>query len=200
MKSKETIMSDLAKTSGWQTPDTRPREVVRAAGYAVILASAAAALLPAADFDNGPLIVGGLMFIVGLLEVLANMFRESRRRAGIAAGVASIAAGMLIFARPETSFVTTVYVFIGWLVVRGLLLSLSAIENVGSTRRATMAAAAMDLVLAGVVWTGLTASALVIALFGPTRPIIADFAWVLAISFVGSGLLLVKLANDQIQT
>lgn len=192
-------MSDLAKTSGWQTPDTRPREVIRAAGFAVILASAAAALLPAADFDNGPLIVGGLMFIVGLLEVLANLFRETRRRAGIAAGAASVAAGVLIFAQPVTSFVTTVYVFIGWLLVRGLLLLLSVIENVGSTRRATMVAAAIDLVLAGVVWTGLTASAMVIALFGPTKPIIADFAWVVAISFVGSGLLLVKLANDQIE-
>jgi hypothetical protein len=50
------------------------------------------------------------------------------------------------------------------------------------------------------VWTGLTASTLVIALFGPTKPIIADFAWLIAISFVGSGLLLVKLSNEQCGT
>jgi hypothetical protein len=58
-------------------------------------------------------------------------------------------------------------------------------------------AAVVDLILAGVIWTGLTASTLVIALFGLTESIIADFAWVVAVSFVGSGLLLVKLANEQ---
>lgn len=190
-------MPDFAKASGWQTPDTGPREVIRAAGFAVILASAAAAILPATGFENGPLIVGGLMFIAGLLEVMANLLRATGRRAAIGAGVASVAAGVLIFAHPITSFVTTVYVFVGWLLVRGLLLSLSSIENAGPIRRVTMVAAAMDLVLAGVVWAGLTASTLVIALFGPTKPIIADFAWILALSFVASGLLLVKAANEQ---
>lgn len=190
-------MPDFAKISGWQSPDTQPREVIRAAGYAVILASAAAAIMPGPNFDNGPMIVGVLMFIVGLLEILANLLRATGRRTGIAAGVASVGAGLLIFAQPASNFVTTVYVFIGWLLVRSLLLSLSAIENVGPIRRATMLAAAMDLVLAGVVWTGLTASTLVIALFGPTTPIIADFAWILALSFVAAGLLLVKVANEQ---
>ncbi|HEU4956209.1 MAG TPA: hypothetical protein VFT40_01135 [Sphingomicrobium sp.] len=190
-------MSDFAKMSGWQMPDAQPHEVIRAAGYAVILASAAAAILPATNFENGPLIVGGLMFIVGLIEVLANLLRATGKRAGAAAGAASVAAGVLIFAQPVSSFVTTVYVFIGWLLVRGLLLGISAIENVGPIRRATSIAAAMDLILAAVVWTGLTASTLVIALFGPTKPIIAHFAWVVAISFVGSGFLLVRLASEQ---
>ena len=190
-------MSEFAKVSGWQSPDTQPREVIRAAGYAVILASAAAAILPATNFDNGPLIVGGLMFIVGLFEVLANLLRATGRRAATAAGVASVGGGLLIFTQPVTSFVTTVYVFIGWLLLRGLLLSLSSVENLGPIRRATSVAAAMDILLAGVVWTGLTASTLVIALFGPTRPIIADFAWILALSFVAAGLLLVKVANEQ---
>lgn len=190
-------MSDLVKTSGWQTADAKPREVIRAAGLAVILASAVAALLPAPDFDNGPMIVGGLMFIVGLFEILGNLLRVTGRRAGIAAGLASVCAGVLIFAQPVTSFVTTVYVLIAWLLMRGLLLSFSAIENAGPVRRATMLAAAMDFLLAAIVWTGLTASALVIALFGPTKPIIADFAWILALSFVSAGLLLVKIANEQ---
>lgn len=189
-------MPHFAKVSGWQSPDTEPREVIRAAGYAVILASAAAAILPATKFENGPLIVGGLMFIVGLLEVLANLLRATGKRAATAAGLASVGAGLLIFVQ-VTSFVTTVYVFIGWLLLRGLLLSLSSIENVGPIRRATIIAAAVDFILAGVVWTGLTAGMLVIALFGPTQPIIANFAWILALSFIASGLLLVKVANGQ---
>lgn len=189
-------MPDFAKMSGWQAPDARPREVIRAAGYTVILASAAAALLPAGNFSNGPQIVGVLMFVVGGLEILANLLRTTRRRAGMAAGFVSLGAGMLIFAQPVTSIVTTVYVFIAWLLLRGVLLSLSAIENAGPIRRATAIAATLDVILAAVVWTGLTASTLVIALFGPTKPIIADFAWVIAASFVGSGLLLVRLAKQ----
>jgi len=193
-------MSDFAKMSEWQSLDAESGQVIRAAGYAVILASAAAALLPAGEFENGPIIVGSLMLFVGLLEILGNLLRASGRRAGTAAGLASVAAGALIFAQPVSSFLTTVYVFIGWLLVRALLLGISAIENVGPIRRLTSMAAVVDLILAGVVWTGLTASTLVIALFGPTMPIIADFAWVVTISFVGSGLLLVKLASEQSST
>lgn len=190
-------MSDWAKMSGWQPPDAQPRAVIRAAGYAVILASAGAVLLPVGNFENGPQIVGGMMFIVGLLEIMANLLRATVGKAAIAAGLASVGAGSLIFFQPVTSFVTTVYVLVGWLLVRSLLLALSAAETSGSMRGAALAAAMLDVILAAAVWTGLTASALVIALFGPTKPIIAHFAWVLAISFIGAGLLLVKVANEQ---
>lgn len=190
-------MSDWAKMSGWQSPDARPRDVIRAAGIAVIMASGLAALLPAANFDNGPLVVGCLMFVVGLLEIMAHLLRPGDRRAAIAAGLASAGAGLLLILQPTTSFLTTVFVLIGWLLLRGLLLVLSAAENAGSTSRAALLTAMVDLVLAGMLWAGLTASTLVIALFGPTKPIIADFAWMLAISFVGAGLLLVKVANEQ---
>lgn len=192
-------MTELSRIGGLQSPDSPPDEVMRAAGYAVILASAATALLPAGNFDNGPRIVGSLMILVGLFEMMANALRKRGRWGALAAGGVSIAAGLLIFLQPVTGFVTTVYVVIGWLFARALLLSLSALETV-STKRATLVVAAMDLVLAGTVWIGLTASTLVIALFGPTAPIIAHFAWLLAISFVGAGLLLVRIANDQSAT
>lgn len=190
-------MIDWVKNSGWQSPDAPPSDVVRAAGFAVILASALSALLPLGNFDRGPQIVGGLMIAVGLIETVANFLRTTGRRAAIMAGVVSVAAGILIFARPETNFVTTVYVVIGWLAIRGLLLLLSAFETTGSLKRATLIVGATDLILAGIVFAGLTASTLVIALFGPTTPIIADFAWVMAISFVGAGLLLVRIGSGQ---
>lgn len=190
-------MIEWVKNSGWRSPDAQPGDVVKAAGFAVILASAMTALLPAGNFDKGPQIVGGLMIAVGLIETVANFLRTTGRRAAIMAGVVSLVAGILIFVRPETNFVTTVYVVIGWLAIRGLLLLLSAVETTGSLKRATLIVSAMDLILAGIVWTGLTASTLVIALFGPTTPIIADFAWVMAISFVGAGLLLVRIGSDR---
>lgn len=190
-------MPDWVRISAWQAPDAPQAEVIRATGYVVILASAAAGLLPAGNFEQGPQIVGALMIAVGLLETIANFLRATGRCAAMAAGCISVAAGILIFTRPVTSFVTTVYLVIGWLLVRGLLLLLSAVEAAKPTKRATLVVAAMDLILAVIVWTGLTASALVIALFGPTAPIIADFAWIVAISFVSAGLLLMKIANDQ---
>lgn len=190
-------MADWVKISGWSTPDAQPREVIRAAGFAVILASAAAALLPAGNFANGPQIVGGLMIIVGLLEVMVNLLRAADRSGAIVAGGVSIGCGFLIVLEPSSDFLTTVYVFIGWLMLRGLLLSISAVETSGASARAAMAAAAVDFALAAMVWTGLTASALVIALFGPTKPMIADFAWLVAASFIAAGVLLLKVASEE---
>lgn len=190
-------MSDWVKISGWSTPDARPREVIRAAGLAVILASAAAALLPAGNFANGPQIVGGLMITVGLLEVMANLFRAADRSGALVAGAVSIGSGFLLMVDPASNFLTTVYIFIGWLMMRGLLLSISAVEVSGATARAAMAAAAVDFALAAMTWAGLTASTLVIALFGPTKPMIANFAWLVAASFVAAGMLLLKVASEE---
>jgi uncharacterized membrane protein HdeD (DUF308 family) len=135
------------------------------------------------------------MILVGLLEMLANGLRKKGRWGAFAAGSVSIAAGLLIFLQPVTAFVTTVYVVIAWLAARGLFLLLLAAETWGRARGFALVAAIVDLALAGIVWLGLRASALVLALFGTTDPMIADFAWVLAVSFVGAGLLLVAVAN-----
>jgi hypothetical protein len=53
----------------------------------------------------------------------------------------------------------------------------------------------MDLLLAGVLIAGLSVSALVVSLFGPTPQLIARFAWVLAASFVVNGLMLLEVAS-----
>ena len=189
-------MTDLTRISGLQSAEASRDDVMRACGYAVILLSVATALLPAGKFRNGPEIVGALMIAVGLFELLANALRAKGRWGTMAAGCASVAAGVLVFFQPATNFMTTVYLFGGWLVARGSLLLLSTIEAKGSSNRALLIAACVDFFLAALVWVGLTASMLVIALFGPTAPVIANFAWLVAISFVGSGLLLIRLAND----
>lgn len=190
-------MPELSRIAGLHSPDVQPDDVMRAAGYAVILASAATALLPAGHFDSGPAIVGSLMIFVGALEMLANALRKRGRWATMAAGAVSIATGLLIFGQPVTTFATTVYVVIGWLAIRALLLAISAVEIPSRVNFLSLVAAAMDITLAGIVWLGFTASTLVLALFGPTEPMISNFAWVLAISFVSAGLLLVGFANDQ---
>jgi hypothetical protein len=42
---------------------------------------------------------------------------------------------------------------------------------------------------------GLSISTLIVALFGPTPQMIASFAWILALSFVVTGMLLLEIAN-----
>jgi hypothetical protein len=53
----------------------------------------------------------------------------------------------------------------------------------------------MDLLLAAILAVGLSIATLVVTLFGATPPLIASFAWVLALSFVVTGLMLLEVAS-----
>jgi predicted membrane channel-forming protein YqfA (hemolysin III family) len=62
-------------------------------------------------------------------------------------------------------------------------------------RRWTAISAGIDFLLAALLITGLSISTIVISVFGPTRELVASFAWVLAASFVANGLLLLEVAS-----
>ena len=53
----------------------------------------------------------------------------------------------------------------------------------------------MDLLLAVLLFAGLSIATLVVSVFGPTPPLVASFSWVLAASFVVTGNLLLEIAN-----
>jgi hypothetical protein len=55
--------------------------------------------------------------------------------------------------------------------------------------------AGIDFALALVLTTGLSIATIVVSLFGPTPPLIASFAWVLAASFIANGLMLLEVAS-----
>ena len=55
--------------------------------------------------------------------------------------------------------------------------------------------AAMDFLLAVLLIAGLSIATIVVSLFGPTTPLIASFAWILAASFVVNGLMLLEVAS-----
>ena len=55
-------------------------------------------------------------------------------------------------------------------------------------------AAATDFLLAVLLLTGLPVALVVAGLFGPTSEIVATFAWILAISFVATGAMLIAVA------
>jgi hypothetical protein len=63
----------------------------------------------------------------------------------------------------------------------------------------TAISAGVDLALGLLLMAGLSITTIVISLFGPTEPLVASFAWFLALSFVANGLLLLEVASCERQ-
>ena len=113
----------------------------------------------------------------------------------MATGVVTALAGLLFVLNPETHFFPSVWPVIGWLLIRSLILVGALTETEGSVRRWTAVSAGMDFLLAVLLIAGLSISTLVVSIFGPTRELVASFAWVLAASFVVNGLMLLEVAS-----
>ena len=167
---------------------------LRVAGIAIILLGVGAALLPAGKTISGDMI-GGLLIAAGLIETVTGSLRRESRTFAMAAGVVTALAGLLFIVNPETHFFPTVWPIIGWLLIRSLILAGSLTEMEGTVRRWTAISASLDFLLAVLLIAGLSASTLVVSLFGPTPELIAGFAWVLAASFVINGLMLLEVAS-----
>ena len=178
--------------NGWSEL-TRAR-ALRVAGVVIVLLGAAAALLPAGKTISSDML-GGLLIAAGLIETVAGSLRRGTRRFVMAAGVVTALAGFLFVMNPETHLFPRVWPIIGWLLIRSLILGAATIETGGSVRLWTAFSAGMDFLLAVLLIAGLSISTLVIAVFGPTRELIATFAWVLAASFAVNGLMLLQVAH-----
>jgi hypothetical protein len=172
---------------------TRAR-ALRVAGVVIVLLGAAAALLPAGKTISSDML-GGLLIAAGLIETVAGSLRHGTRRFVMAAGVVTALAGLLFVMNPETHFFPRVWPIIGWLLIRSLILAAATVETAPSVRLWTAFSAGMDFLLAVLLIAGLSISTLVIAVFGPTRELIATFAWVLAASFAVNGLMLLQVAH-----
>jgi uncharacterized membrane protein HdeD (DUF308 family) len=177
---------------GW-SEQTRSR-ALRVAGIAVILLGLGAALLPAGKTIPSAMI-GGLLIAAGLIETIAGSLRRAVRAYAMAAGIVTAMAGLLFVLNPETHFFPTVWPIAGWLVVRSVVLAATATETRGSVRTWTALSAGMDFLLAVLLITGLSVSTIVVSVFGPTRELVAAFAWILAASFVINGLMLLEVAS-----
>jgi hypothetical protein len=167
---------------------------LRVAGVAIMLLGVGSALLPAGKTIPSAMI-GGLLIAAGLIEMVAGSLRQSVRVMAMAAGGVTALAGLLFVINPETHFSPTVTPIIAWLLLRSLILAASATETAGSVRRWTALSAGMDFLLAVLLIAGLSISTIVVSIFGPTRELVATFAWVLAASFVVNGLLLLEVAS-----
>ena len=167
---------------------------LRVAGIAIILLGVGAALLPAGKTISSDMI-GGLLIAAGLIETVAGSLRRESRTFAMAAGVVTALAGLMFLVNPETHFFPTVWPIIGWLLIRSLILAGSLTELPAAVRLRTAISAGLDFLLAVLLIAGLSASTLVVSVFGPTPELIAAFAWVLAASFVVNGLMLLEVAS-----
>jgi hypothetical protein len=166
----------------------------RVAGVAVVLLGVGAAFLPAGKTIPSAMI-GGLLIAAGLIETVAGALRLQVRPYAMAAGIVTALAGLLFVLNPETHFFPTVWPIVGWLLLRSVVLAAAAVETRESVRVWTALSAGMDFLLGILLIAGLSISTIVISVFGPTRELVAAFAWILAASFVVNGLLLLEVAS-----
>lgn len=166
----------------------------RVAGIAVLLLAVGAAFLPAGKNISSDMI-GALLIAAGFIEMTAGALRRAVRPFAMAAGAVTAVAGLLFVLDHETHFFPRVVPIIAWLLVRSLILIVGSREAGGSVRMWTALSAGMDFLLAALLTAGLSISTIVVSLFGPTRELVASFAWVLAASFVVNGLLLLEVAS-----
>lgn len=182
-----------AEVQSQEGPRKRAR-TLRVAGIAIILLGLGTALLPAGERISSQLI-GGLLIAAGAIEAVAASLRREARQLAMAAGVVTAFAGVLFVLNPSTHFFPNVTLIIAWLFLRGLILGFAIPPTEGSVRVWTAISAGVDIALAVLLAAGLSIATIVVSLFGPTEPLIASFAWFVALSFVTNGLLLLEVAS-----
>lgn len=170
------------------------------AGWFVIALSAGTALLPTVDLRHGALVIGTLLLFAGAAEIIAGTARRETRGLSILAGSITMLAGLLFSTDPATKFLPTLTIVMSWLFLRSMVLAMACLWLRGSVQRWTGLSALTDFILALILAIGLSISTLIVALFGATPPLIASFAWILAVSFVATGLYLLEVASCQRDT
>ena len=179
--------------------DTSRARLIGGAGLLIILLSAGAALLPTVEKANGGTLVGALLLASGVIEMVAGYFRRAVRYLAIGAGALTAAAGLLFLLSPSGRFLPLVSIVTAWLLARSIVLLITSRRARGSVRMWLSLAAGMDFLLAFTLFTGLSIATIVVLLFGPTGPLIASFSWVLALSFVVTGSMLLEIASCERQ-
>ena len=166
------------------------------AGWLIIAMSAASALLPLVERRGGATIIGDLLVVTGIAELFAGLLRHEAKLPSMLMGAVAVAAGLFFVTGPATEFfLPAVVIVTGWLLCRALLLFIAARSTHGGVRWWTGLSAITDLVLALILIVGIPIAALVLGLFGATPQLVASFAWILALSFIADGLMLLEVAG-----
>ena len=174
--------------------DQARKLLIQACGVLIILLAAVAALLPLQHGAPGRLVVGWLLVVGGAIELAAASARRIHRPSAAVAGSATVLAGLRLVIDPSATFFPVLNLVILWLIVRSAALAFAASRLSDPLQSWFILSAATDFLLAVMLLSGLPIALIVWGLFGPTSEIVATFAWVLAISFVATGTLLIAAA------
>jgi uncharacterized membrane protein HdeD (DUF308 family) len=174
--------------------DQARKHVIWIAGALIILLALGAALLPLEHGIPGRLVVGWLLLGAGTIELLAALARRIHKPSAAIAGAATALAGLRLVLDPSAGFFEVLNLVILWLVVRAAALAFAASRCRMPLQGWFSLAAATDFLLAVLLLSGLPVALVVAGLFGPTSEIVATFAWILAISFVATGVMLIAVA------
>ena len=178
-------------------PDHAGRaHLIGGVGWLILLLSAGAAVLPLVSRAHGAATIGAMLTVAGLAELVAGTRRFETRKLAMLAGAVTVLAGlMFLTGDSDVHFLPALVIVAGWLFLRSIVLAMAAFLEHGSVRRWTGIAAATDFALAFITGVGISISSLVVTIFGATPPLVASFAWILAISFIATSMLLLEVAN-----
>lgn len=174
--------------------DTARKHIIRAAGVLIVLLALGAALLPLEHGLEGRLVVGFLLLAAGIIELLAAMARRIHKPSAAVAGAATVVVGLRLVLDPYAGFFPVLNMVILWLVIRTAALAFAGSRCRPPLRTWFLMSAATDFLLAILLLAGLPIALVVAGLFGPTSEIVETFAWVLAVSFVATGVHLILVA------
>lgn len=163
--------------------------IVTGAGVAIVLLAIAAALLPLFEGVPARMAIGWLLLGAGLAELVAAVARFGHRPTSAIAGGATMLAGLRLLLDGNAGFFEVLNLVILWLVVRTAALGFCALKASDPMKTWLGFSAGVDFLLAVALLAGMPVALLVVGLFGPTRPVSATFAWVIALSFVATAAL-----------
>jgi hypothetical protein len=141
------------------------------------------------------MVLGSLLVAAGLLEVFAGRLRLETRSLAMLAGFATVFAGALLIFNRDNGLLPNVTVVTAWLLTRSIVLLLTSRLAHGSVRKFLGVSAATDFVLGLGLLIGLSVTTLAVTVFGPSPQLLAGYGWVLALSFVATGTLLLEVAS-----
>ena len=183
----------LARRGGGAAPYAP--SLTRAAGVVIISLSGGAALLPFLSPNSGTITIGLLLLLAGIVEMFAASLRGELRGHATLAGATTAVAGLLFLFNAGGELLSNISVVAAWLLARAGILFLTSLLSSGSVRMWTRISALTDLGLGLALVAGFSVVGLVVTLFGPAPEIVASFAWVLALSFVATGALLMEVGS-----
>jgi len=165
-------------------------------GWLILAVAAVTAILPLGDPRHAGTMIGLLLLGAGGLEMVAGSQRNAARWPSMGAGLLTAATGLLFLTGEWRGYIPAVNIVLIWLVLHGILLLLATLRGgTSAVRKWTAIAAATDFLLGLLLLIGVSIASLVYNLFGPTEFLVASFAWILALSFVATGTMLLEVAN-----